>query len=144
MRTAHAEPPSAGLVHPWHGPSTDGSRNARHNRVVPARFRAETPFAPSGVPRCPLVTDVAGFEELRAHLVSTTSLSPGETDRVIAEVLAYFDEDVQAYVRRRHTELQSRGIRNDEAFTRISSELGRRLFSAPALSLRQLRRIVYT
>lgn len=91
-----------------------------------------------------LVTDRADFGELQAHLARTTSLSPGEADRVIAEVLAYFDEDVQAFVRRRHTELQSRGIRNDEAFARISSELGRRLFSPPALSLRQLRRIVYT
>jgi hypothetical protein len=90
------------------------------------------------------VDDRAGFEELRTHLVSTTSLRPGEADRVIAEVLAYFDEDVQAFVRRRHTELQTRGIRNDEAFARISSELGHRLFSPPALSLRQLRRIVYT
>jgi hypothetical protein len=84
------------------------------------------------------------FDELRTHLARTTSLSPSEAGRVIADVLAYFDEDVASFVRRRHTELQSRGVRNDEAFARISSELGLRPFTPPALSLRQLRRIVYT
>jgi hypothetical protein len=84
------------------------------------------------------------FEELRTHLTRSTSLSPNDADRVIAEVLAYFDEDVPGFVRRRHTELQARGIRNDEAFARIREELGTRRFSPPALSLRQLRRIVYT
>ncbi|WP_026909692.1 hypothetical protein [Patulibacter minatonensis] len=86
----------------------------------------------------------ASFVELRSHLAGTTSLSPSEAERVIHEVLAYFDEDVPGFVRRRHGELQSRGIRNDESFARISQELAGRRFSPPALSLRQLRRIVYT
>jgi hypothetical protein len=86
----------------------------------------------------------ASFDELRTHLSHTTSLSPSEADRVIAEVLAYFAEDVPTFVRRRHTELQSRGVRNDEAFESIAAELRARRFSPPALSVRQLRRIVYT
>lgn len=86
----------------------------------------------------------ASFEELRTHLTRSTSLSPSEADRVIAEVLAYFDEDVPGFVRRRHTELQARGVRNDEAFERIRAELGTRRYSPQELSLRQLRRIVYT
>ncbi|CAB4904493.1 unannotated protein [freshwater metagenome] len=86
----------------------------------------------------------ATFEELRTHLSRTTSLSPSEADRVIAEVLAYFDEDVPGFVRRRHAELQARGVRNDDAFERIAAELRTRPFSPPELSVRQLRRIVYT
>ncbi|MDO9408775.1 hypothetical protein [Patulibacter sp.] len=86
----------------------------------------------------------SSFEELRTHLSRTTSLSPSEADRVIAEVLAYFDEDVPGFVRRRHTELQSRGVRNDDAFERIAAELGTRRYSPQVLSVRQLRRIVYT
>lgn len=84
------------------------------------------------------------FGELRSHLARTTSLTPNEADRVIAEVLRYFDEDVPGFVRRRHRELQARGLRNEQAFARIAEELGHRRFSPPALSLRQLRRIVYT
>ena len=86
----------------------------------------------------------SSFGDLQTHLSQSTSLSPTEAGRVIAEVIAYFDEDVPEFVRRRHTELQSRGIRNDEIFPRISDELARRRFAAPELSLRQLRRIVYT
>lgn len=84
------------------------------------------------------------FGELRTHLVRTTSLTPNEADRVIAEVLRYFDEDVPGFVRRRHRELQARGLHNPQAFERISEELSHRRFVSPALSLRQLRRIVYT
>ncbi len=84
------------------------------------------------------------FGDLRGHLTGSTGLSPSEADRVIAEVLAYFDEDVPGFVRRRHSELQARGLRNEQAFTRIADELEDRRFAPPALSLRQLRRIVYT
>jgi hypothetical protein len=84
------------------------------------------------------------FGELSTHLTRSTALSPSEADRVIAEVLAYFDEDVPGFVRRRHAELQSRGVRNEQTFVRIAEELGGRRFAAPALSVRQLRRIVYT
>lgn len=90
------------------------------------------------------VRPAPAFDELRTHLARTTPLSPTEADRVIAEVLAYFGEDVPTFVRRRHAELQARGVRNDESFARIAQELGTRRFKPPALSLRQLRRIVYT
>lgn len=82
-------------------------------------------------------------EDLVAHLTRTTPLSPGEAARVIADVLGYFDEPTEAYVRRRHGELQSRGLTNDQSFKRISAELPLRRVAPPELSLRQLRRIVY-
>ncbi|ETK32659.1 hypothetical protein MPTA5024_28515 [Microbispora sp. ATCC PTA-5024] len=83
------------------------------------------------------------FEDLIGHLTRTTSLGPGEAARVVADVLAYFGEPAEEYVRRRHGELKARGLTNDEIFPRISAELSGRRVSAPELSLRQLRRIVY-
>jgi hypothetical protein len=62
---------------------------------------------------------------------------------VIAEVLAYFSEPAEEYVRRRHTELQAAGLTNDKIFARILAELPHRRVSPPELSARQLRRIVY-
>lgn len=82
-------------------------------------------------------------EELIAHLTRTTPLGPGEAARVVADVLSYFGESVTEYVRRRHAELRARGLRNDEIFARIAAELPHRRVAAPALSQRQLRRIVY-
>lgn len=83
------------------------------------------------------------YGELLAHLVRTTALSPGEAARVVADVLAYFEEPTEPFVRRRHAELKSRGLTNDQIFERIALELPVRRVAAPALSTRQLRRIVY-
>ena len=78
-----------------------------------------------------------------AHLVRSTPLSAGEADRVVAEVLAWFAEPVADYVKRRHRELAARGLTNDRIFATVGAELARRLFPAPPLTARQLRRMVY-
>ncbi|MEU9833460.1 hypothetical protein AB0D67_18230 [Streptosporangium sp. NPDC048047] len=82
-------------------------------------------------------------EELITHLVRTSSLGPGEAARVVADVLAYFSEPVEEFVRRRHAELKAKGMVNDQIFPRIAAELPARRVAAPQLTLRQLRRIVY-
>lgn len=83
------------------------------------------------------------YEDLIAHLIRTTPLGPGEAARVVDDVLSYFSESVEEFVRRRHGELQARGLTNDEIFPRVAAELRNRRVAAPELSLRQLRRIVY-
>ena len=82
-------------------------------------------------------------DDLVAHLVQTTPLTAGEADRVVAEVLGYFAEPVPDYVRRRHGELQARGLTNDRIFTALRAELTARRFPPPPLSARQLRRLIY-
>jgi hypothetical protein len=99
---------------------------------------------------CELVrhaADVPGAEqvhdELVTHLTRTSPLSPGEAAWVVAEVLGYFSESAEEYVRRRHRELKAEGLTNDQAFGRIAAELPARRVAAPQFSLRQLRRVVY-
>ena len=58
-------------------------------------------------------------------------------------VHAFFSEAPDAYVRRRHAELQRERLRNPEIFERIAEELATRRFAAPTFSTRQIRRIVY-
>jgi hypothetical protein len=82
-------------------------------------------------------------DDLVAHLVRSTPLSPNEAARVVAEVVAYYGELVPDYVRRRHAELKHDGLTNDLIFDEIAAELARRRFAAPNLSARQLRRLVY-
>ncbi|NYV75309.1 MULTISPECIES: hypothetical protein [Streptomyces] len=82
-------------------------------------------------------------DELVDHLTRSSSLTRGEAVRVIQDVLAYFDETTEDYVRRRHRELQAQGLVNAEIFTRIAADLQYRAVAPPELSLRQLRRIVY-
>ena len=83
------------------------------------------------------------YEDLVEHLTKTTTLTGGEAARVVADVLAYFGESAETFVRRRHAELQAAGLTNERIFTRIAAELANRRFAPPELSLRQLRRIVY-
>lgn len=77
------------------------------------------------------------------HVVATTGLSATDAARVIEDVLAFHHETVEAYVRRRHSELKLRGAKNVDIFTVLRDELADHLVAAPDLSERQLRRIIY-
>jgi hypothetical protein len=82
-------------------------------------------------------------DDLLAHLSRTTQLSTREAARVVADVLAYFAESAEDFVRRRHAELRARGLTNAQIFERVAAELAQRRVAPPELSQRQLRRIVY-
>jgi hypothetical protein len=77
------------------------------------------------------------------HVVATTGLEPAEATRVIEDVLAFHHQPVEAYVRRRHSELKLRGAKNADIFNALRAELADRLVAAPDLSERQLRRMIY-
>ncbi len=81
--------------------------------------------------------------DLVSRIATSTGLRPAEAARVIADVVAYYSESTEEYVRRRHDELQTYGMKNPKIFAQIRSELAERVVSAPPLSERQLRRIVY-
>lgn len=83
------------------------------------------------------------LEGLLEHLERTTSVGPGEARRIVEDVLAWFSEGTEAFVRRRHRELRAAGLANPEAFERIAGELTTRRVTAPALSVRQIRRTIY-
>lgn len=81
--------------------------------------------------------------DLVSQVAASTGLSPEVAARVITDVIAYYDEPVEAFVKRRHAHLKTYGMRNPEIFAQIGTELPCRVVSAPPLSDRQLRRIVY-
>jgi hypothetical protein len=91
----------------------------------------------------PMAGACAVHPELIEHLSRSSALSPGEAERVIADVLGYFSEPAEEFVRRRHRELKAKGFTNERAFVRIAAELPLRRVSPPPFSPRQLRRIVY-
>jgi len=81
--------------------------------------------------------------ELVDRVASSTGLTPAEAARVVDDVVAWYREPVEDYVRRRHAHHRLYGKRNPEIFALIADELSGRLVAAPSLSQRQLRRIIY-
>lgn len=81
--------------------------------------------------------------DLVARIAASTGLSESEAARVVDDVVAFYREPLDDLVRRRHRELKLRGRKNDEIFDELQRELAERPVTAPALSARQLRRIVY-
>lgn len=81
--------------------------------------------------------------DLLAHLARTTPYPEPAAARLVEEVLAYFSESVEEFVTRRHRQLQAEDLSNDEIFARIAREIEGRRFTAPALSARQIRRLIY-
>lgn len=82
--------------------------------------------------------------ELVRRVAESTGLSTAEASRVIADVMSYYRETPQEFVRRRHDELRRNGGRNAEIYGALTSELADRVFAPPQYSHRQLRRIIYT
>jgi hypothetical protein len=99
------------------------------------------------MPSYSLVSALSGLTrahpELVGHVAASTGLAPEVAARVIADVLAYFDETAERFVVRRHGELLRRGYGNAAIWPTIAAELAQRRVVAPELSERQLRRIVY-
>ena len=82
--------------------------------------------------------------ELIDRVAATTGLTPTEATRVVEDVLAWYREPVEDFVKRRHAHHRLYGRHNAQIFALISEELAGRVVAAPPLSERQLRRIVYT
>lgn len=82
-------------------------------------------------------------DELVRYLAGSLGVSTDEARRVVLDVLGYYDEPIQGYVRRRHGECRLRGMHNDEIYPLIQQELAERLVAAPRLSVRQVRRMIY-
>jgi hypothetical protein len=82
-------------------------------------------------------------QQLVRHVVGSTGLPVPVAERVIADVIAYYRETTEEFVRRRHGELQRRGRKNAEIWQIVAAELAERPVGAGELTERQLRRIVY-
>jgi len=85
----------------------------------------------------------AELADIVAYLVRTTRLNHPEATRLVDEVLSFLDERPEEFVCRRHRAFQDEGLSNSEIFARLSTELARWRFRAPAYSERQLRRMIY-
>lgn len=81
--------------------------------------------------------------DLIEHLCRNMALNKADAERLVNEVVTYFQESPDTYIRRRHREMQLQGRNNAEVFAILQAELPRCVFPAAPFSERQIRRIVY-
>jgi len=81
--------------------------------------------------------------ELVDHLCRNSALTAGEAEHIVREVLTYFRESPEDFVRRRHLELQALGWTNARIFSAIRHEMTHTRFTCTPLSERQIRRLIY-
>jgi hypothetical protein len=90
------------------------------------------------------MADKPDIELLINHLCLGSGLTSPEAHKIVDEVIAFFSETPEEYVRRRHLEIkQELGLSNPQIFQRLEAELAQLVFAAPALTQRQIRRIIY-
>ena len=88
--------------------------------------------------------DASLDQTLLDYLCKSTGLPRGVCERFVLDVLAGFGETLEAFVRRRHTELKATtDLKNDAIYQRIAEEVPERRFVASPLSTRQIRRLIY-
>ena len=81
--------------------------------------------------------------ELTNHLCRSSRLTAQEAEHVVNEVLAFFDETADVFLRRRHKELQTMGLSNSDIYASLQTELKTRRFTSKSLTTRQIRRAIY-
>ena len=82
-------------------------------------------------------------QELIDHLCRLGALDARQAARLLDEVLAFYAETPDAFIRRRHRELQLAGFANAAIYRRLLAELPTRRFAVTPLSERQIRRAIY-
>ena len=86
---------------------------------------------------------MTGEGELLQHLHGLTGLEVSMLGKILDEIRAWYGDDLVAWTRRRHAELQKQGMRNDEIYALLRHELHLALFSGGDRSTRQVRRMIY-
>lgn len=81
--------------------------------------------------------------DLIDHLCRNSQLNAREAEHLVAEVVAYYSQTPDEFLRARHQELQSQGFGNTAIFSMLQLELNTRRFGAKPLTTRQIRRAIY-
>jgi hypothetical protein len=82
-------------------------------------------------------------DDIVQRVADSLGVTESEARRVVGDVITYYHEPLEMYVQRRHEECRKRGLANAEAYALIAAETANRVVAAPALTERQVRRIIY-
>jgi len=81
--------------------------------------------------------------ELASQLATKYGLETSLAHRIVEDIQIAYADTVEEWVRSRHIRLQRQSLTNEAIYRCIAAELETRRFSAPSLSIRQIRRLIY-
>lgn len=87
--------------------------------------------------------DAFFVENLVTKLLDNYDVERGVLTRLVADIWGLTDCGVEDYIRRRHAELQAKGMRNEAIYRRLAVEISQGRFASSGFSERQIRRIIY-
>jgi hypothetical protein len=83
------------------------------------------------------------LDQLVRRLRAVHGLDEATANAIVSEVLDAFDADLDAFIARRHRDLQRQGLSNEAIYAQVRVEVGRWRFSVPEVTERQVRRRIY-
>ncbi len=82
-------------------------------------------------------------DRFKNYLLNSYPLEESLLNSILDDLGEHFGLTAEEFVSFRHRELHRQGLKNEEIYRIIQEELGNRLFPGPALSVRQIRRVIY-
>ncbi len=90
-----------------------------------------------------VMNNLISLQEFTSYILDSFQLTEQEFDRLMDEFLAFFELEVEEFIRQRHLQLKKEGLKNEAIYEQINQELDSRRFKSADLSQRQIRRIIY-
>ncbi|MCG8568581.1 MAG: hypothetical protein MJB14_00440 [Spirochaetes bacterium] len=77
------------------------------------------------------------------YLKQYYSLSDQQINHLMEDFQQFYQHNLNDFIQLRHQALKHAGLKNEEIYQKILSEIKEQRFSVSDLSLRQIRRIIY-
>ena len=83
------------------------------------------------------------FKSFKDRISIIVNIDDKNIGKLYEELLNIFSESEEDFIQKRHKELKTLGLKNQEIFPEIIKEMKNRLFKGRELSERQIKRIIY-
>ena len=81
--------------------------------------------------------------EFKTYITATYALNENDFDRLLEDFNYYYTLELKEFIRTRHLELKTSGLKNSQIYKQLENEVQERRFKNEALSERQIRRVIY-
>ena len=81
--------------------------------------------------------------EFKTYVTTTYALNENDFERLLEDINVFYDLEIKDFIRIRHLELKSNGLKNDQIYAFLKKEIEARRFKNGQISERQIRRMIY-